>query len=443
MRDVAIVLVFVWLIPRILRDPFIGSLTWIVFSVLNPHRLTWGFAFSLPFAMVTALLTLVSLLINTKQPRNLPLTPITVTLLLLVLWMNLSTFQAIFPDSAQVQYVKVMKTFFMTFIVLITVRTKEQIHLAVLCTAASVAFYGVKGGIFTILSGGGDRVWGPADSYIQDNNGLALALIMTCPLLWYLQAQEQRRWIKRGIWAGMGLCLVAAIGTYSRGALLAIGATLFMLWLKSKRKVVFAVAFVPVIPIAAVLMPDQWTDRMNTIQTYEQDASALGRINAWWMCYNLAKDRLFGGGFSIYDYETFIRYAPDPNDVHAAHSIYFAALGEHGFVGLFLYLAFGFFCWRAASRVVRLSRGVADLQWAYNLGTMLQVTMVSFAVGGAFLSLLYFDVPYYLAMILVALDALVKRHLEEAQRERRQITKRAKRGIPALQPSARAPGPSP
>jgi probable O-glycosylation ligase (exosortase A-associated) len=236
---------------------------------------------------------------------------------------------------------------------------------------------------------------------------------------------------------------VAAIGTYSRGALLAIGATLFMLWLKSKRKVVFAVAFVPVIPIAAMLMPEQWTERMNTIQTYEQDASALGRINAWWMCYNLAKDRLFGGGFSIYDYETFIRYAPDPNDVHAAHSIYFAALGEHGFVGLFLYLAFGFFCWRAASRVVRLSKGVADLQWAYTLGTMLQVTMVSFAVGGAFLSLLYFDVPYYLAMILVALDALVKRHLEEAQRERRQITKGARRGIPSLQPSARAPGPSP
>ena len=32
--------------------------------------------------------------------------------------------------------------------------------------------------------------------------------------------------------------------------------------------------------------------------------------------------------------EMFARYAPDPDDVHDAHSIYFEVLGEHGFVGL-------------------------------------------------------------------------------------------------------------
>ena len=31
--------------------------------------------------------------------------------------------------------------------------------------------------------------------------------------------------------------------------------------------------------------------------------------------------------------------APDPLDPHAAHSIYFQVLGEHGFVGLFLFVA--------------------------------------------------------------------------------------------------------
>ena len=36
------------------------------------------------------------------------------------------------------------------------------------------AFYGVKGGIFTIMHGGDYRVWGPEDSFIEGNNELAL-----------------------------------------------------------------------------------------------------------------------------------------------------------------------------------------------------------------------------------------------------------------------------
>ena len=36
--------------------------------------------------------------------------------------------------------------------------------------------------------------------------------------------------------------------------------------------------------------------------------------------------------------QLFQLYAPDPTDIHAAHSIYFQILGEQGFVGLFLFL---------------------------------------------------------------------------------------------------------
>lgn len=71
---------------------------------------------------------------------------------------------------------------------------------------------------------------------------------------------------------------------------------------------------------------------------YAQDSSALGRLNAWWMAFNLAKANFFGGGFAIYNAQTFALYAPDPTDIHAAHSIYFMVLGEHGFVGLALFL---------------------------------------------------------------------------------------------------------
>ena len=134
------------------------------------------------------------------------------------------------------------------------------------------------------------------------------------------------------------------------------------------------------------------------------------------MAFNLAVDRpLTGGGFEIYDARTFALYAPNPNDVHAAHSLYFQALGEHGFVGLALYLALGWATWRTAAAIIRLSRGKPELAWALGLATMSQASMVGFAVGGAFLSLLYFDMPYYLMAALIATRILVEQSLKAGQ----------------------------
>jgi len=33
----------------------------------------------------------------------------------------------------------------------------------------------------------GERVYGPPGSFIEDNNALGLALVMTLPLMWYVQ----------------------------------------------------------------------------------------------------------------------------------------------------------------------------------------------------------------------------------------------------------------
>jgi len=140
---------------------------------------------------------------------------------------------------------------------------------------------------------------------------------------------------------------------------------------------------------------------METISTYEHDASATGRLNAWWMAWNLAKANFFGGGFMIYTPELFARYAPDPLDVHAAHSIYFMVLGEHGFVGLFLFLLLWFFVWRSAGRLRIQGQQLAQTQWLSHLGAMCQVSLAGYAVGGAFLSLSYYDLPYNILILVV------------------------------------------
>src|SRR3954469_15118059 len=104
----------------------------------------------------------------------------------------------------------------------------------------------------------------------------------------------------------MVLSGIAVLGTYSRGGLVAVCAMLLFLWLKSRRKVLFALLLIPIVPIAVTVMPERWFERMDTISSYEQDASAMGRINSWKTAINIANDRpLVGGGFELYSYETF------------------------------------------------------------------------------------------------------------------------------------------
>ena len=152
-------------------------------------------------------------------------------------------------------------------------------------------------------------------------------------------------------------------------------------------------------------MPESWHDRMQTIENYQQDQSAMGRINAWRFAFNLAKDRpLVGGGNQAFTPDLFKRYAPQPENWHDSHSIYFEILGEHGFVGMALFLLLGWFTWRTCSLVAKQARPHPDGQWMADLASMLQVSLVAYATSGAFLGLAYFDLYYH----LIALVVLIK-----------------------------------
>jgi probable O-glycosylation ligase (exosortase A-associated) len=235
----------------------------------------------------------------------------------------------------------------------------------------------------------------------------------------FLQLQAKRAWLRHGLTLLMLLSAIAALGTQSRGALLALGAMAVMLFARGGgRRLWLGIALVIVGAALIAFMPATWDQRMSTIVDYQRDSSAMGRINAWWMAWNLAKDRFFGGGYAIYDQATFARYAPNPLDVHAAHSIFFQVLGEHGFVGLALFLLLGYMIWRWAGWLRRNAPGNPETEWAADLGSLCQVSLIGFAVGGAFLSLAYFDLPYNLLVLVVVARRCVHLPVEAQAAER-------------------------
>jgi putative inorganic carbon (hco3(-)) transporter len=401
LRDIAIFLVVAIGIPFILRNPAVGIGYWVWLSLMNPHRAAWGFAYSFPFAFVVLVATVIGLFL-TKEPRQLKGGAAAWVLLAFVMWMCFTTLFALEPDRAIKLLERVVKIMFVTFLALYTLYKREHVMGLMLIIVVSIAFYGVKGGVFTIVRGGENLVWGPPESFIKDNNALALAVIMTIPLLAYFYIMSTKTWMRAAIVVSIGLCAASALGTYSRGGLLAIIAMSAFLWIKAKSKLWLGLVVVLLGLGFYSFMPQKWEERMDTIGTYEQDRSANARIQTWTMLTNLALDRpLVGGGFEPYTAEVFRRYLPDYDRAHSAHSIYFQVLGEHGFAGLALFIVFWMLTWQLSRRIIKHTKNDPQSKWAYWLAAMIQVSLIGYFVGGMFLNLAYWDMPYYLMIALV------------------------------------------
>jgi probable O-glycosylation ligase (exosortase A-associated) len=261
-------------------------------------------------------------------------------------------------------------------------------------------------------------IHGPDGGMNAANNEFGVSLIMVLPLIFYQWQLATNRHLRRGLMVLGFLVGLAVILTYSRGALLGVCTMGAVLWLKSRAKIPAAFLIAAVALFVYSFAPQQWFDRMNTIEHYEGDGSAEGRIYMWNVSLKIAEAHpLLGGGFRV-------THWPDATNsvlVHtslprlqagkAAHSIYFDVLSEHGWVGLALFLMIGVYSWLNCSWLIRRSRGQPELAWANTLGKMGQAVLAGFWVGGAFQSLAYFDEYWCLLFIFEAARRVVAREI--------------------------------
>jgi probable O-glycosylation ligase (exosortase A-associated) len=431
MRDVLLSLVLVGMMPVSVMRPFIGALMFAIISLANPHRLTWSFAYSLPWAMSFAILTISGLLLTRDRLVGDSLRRYSLVLIYL-LWTVITTAFALVPDSALIQLERVAKIHVMCLVTLCLLTDWKKCKQLVWVTVCCIAFYGLKGGIFTILNGGHFIVWGPRSSAIEDNNELAAALVMIVPLMYWLYIQCQRWWLRLAIAFSALMSAASVFGSHSRGALLAVIAMSTFLLVKTRHKIIVAILLIACGGGLVAFMPQAYWDRMATIETYQQDASAMGRINTWKTAINIANQRVTGGGFNYYNRATFERYAPNPDAVHSSHSIYFQALGEHGWIGFVIFISILAYVWMQCRHIIRHARDTDDGRSKWLLARMIQVSMIGLCVGGAFVNIGNWDMVYYLAITAMA----VARNVDVQVAQHKYGAKTAPRASSATYPTA-------
>jgi putative inorganic carbon (HCO3(-)) transporter len=413
-RAIFLLLLFLGILVRTVGAPQAGVLGWTWLTLMTPNQLVWGFVSTLPLNLILAIVTLICWGLS-PEPKRLPLNLAMGLWLSFMVYITLTTVFALAPDLAWERWDRTIKVMALGLLVASIMTNQIRIHSLVWVIVLSLGFFGVRGGVFTLITGGGFHVLGAESSSLTDNNYLALALCTIIPLMNYLRMQSEWRWVRIGMIVGMGLMVLAIIGTYSRGGLIGLAVMGGYLWWRSRQKILIAAIGIVILIPALQFMPDIWHQRMATIETAEEDASFQGRVQAWHFAINVAESRpLLGAGFGGSETtEVFNAYFHDPEGGrapgHSAHSIYFQVLGDHGFVALAIYLGMLAATWWYTGTIRRIARPDPTLAWARDLASMIQVSLLGFMVAGAGLSMAYYDMIYLLIGITVALQQLVLR----------------------------------
>jgi len=414
-RDLILLAALVSVFPLILRAPAIGILTWIWITLMSPQREVYGFLAGFQLNFYFAALTAIAWIFS-KEKKIAPMNPVTALVVLFGVWASITTYYALHRTFSYDLWDRTMKTLILTLAVMTVANTKMRIQAVVWVTVLSLAYFGVKGGGFVLLTGGRNHVFGPENTMIEDNNNLGLALVMILPLIDYLRTTSERYWVRLGLVVAMGLTIVAVIGTYSRGALASLAVMGLFYAIKSRAGLIPLVLGGMVVLALPSLVPSTWFERMSTINTYNQDDSFEGRVSAWRTSFNIAKDRITGGGFSSVNLDDVALAYPSPGSLtfgRAAHSIYFEVLGDHGFIGLALFLMLLAAAWYNTAATLSFAKNKPELDWAVKLARMMQVSIIGFMTGGALLSLAYYDGFLIIVALTAALLLVVKKPLTQ------------------------------
>jgi putative inorganic carbon (HCO3(-)) transporter len=246
------------------------------------------------------------------------------------------------------------------------------------------------------------RIAGPVDNngtgMYADENAFGLLFVSLSAYIWYMGLSRTGL-----LWRGLSAlaliaCWHAVFLTASRGAILSLIVVNGMLVWRMK-KVVLGAGFLMLFSVAAIFYGgDTMLERMSSVPGYEQDASALGRLEAWGAGISMAVDRpLFGVGPGKF-IDAFEHYSA--NQPRQAHNNFIQTLAEIGVVGLIL------LCYLLVSLAAELKN--RNKAVSVNLSTGLSLVSVvregSFAaligltVGSLFLSMQIDEVLYLVVL---------------------------------------------
>ena len=260
------------------------------------------------------------------------------------------------------------------------------------------------------------RTYVYGNPFMGDGNDFSLSICIVIPMAILLLQSTQHKYLKVICIVAICILMIAIVGMQSRGATLAVGMVFFYLWWYGRQKILGAMMIATAVLVAFLFAPPQYFERIDSIRNFEQESSAHTRIVAWKAAINMAVEEPLTGVGSGHFPLNFGAYQSEFVGNLTAHSMYFLILGELGFPGIIFLLSILLTNIFRNRRLMKLARGSPDdprsAEFA-RLFFLLNGSVISFCVAGAFLSVAYYPHLYVLTALCSASQLMFQRYQAE------------------------------
>ena len=394
-----------------LKYPYISLSGIIWIDTIKPQQLSFSFLAEKPLSFLATGIFFLSVFLNIRAIKFPKVKMPLIMLILMMIWITVTTLKAQYPDLAMFKYEVAIKTMiFVTWMPFI-LDSRKKIECLIWIFIVSVGFFIFIEGCKTILGGGGYSISivqsSAVNSGITETSTFSALTVAIAPFICYLylysSAARNNKYLRFYLLVLGITSLFAVIGTYARTGLVAAAVLAVLMFFISRHKwsllIIGVVSGLIIIP----MLQSDWVARMSTITNANEENSALVRLLVWrWTIDYASKHPVFGGGFFSYNDNRLMlqQYARDDEVVEvnekgrAFHSIIFELLGEHGYVGLLIYLSLIGFSLKAL--LPFLGKKYQEISWLHYLSKMIMISVIVYIVGGLFVSIAFEPWLFYI-----------------------------------------------
>lgn len=412
MTTLALFVYMVAVLGASLRWPMLAGFAYLWLSVSHPQTGNGGF-FAWQWSLITIAVFILSYIAHPNKHFSLK-SNIYVCAILFFVWTTITTAVGLAPIVGWSVWWDFARMLLAVLAIGGAISQRQDLNFAVLAIVAGVGSVIASGVAQVVLSGGTSHVLGIPGSDFGSNNDVArLFGVSGLPFVLFLSFHAQNALLRKICRFAVWGCVLAIIGTYSRGAFVALVATFAYWGLISRRRSMFVVQGIVLILVVSVVLStgasNAFLARMSSIQDYEQDKSFQGREFAWDFAKDMAARRpLTGGGFGAFRLDYNAGNVDGRGPWKDAHSIYFEVLGEHGYVGLVLYLLLLGGTFFKAIAITRRCKGHPELYWERDLAIAAQLSLVFHLAGGITISTTYMQYMFFTILIVASLDKITR-----------------------------------
>ncbi|MBI5149412.1 MAG: O-antigen ligase family protein [Candidatus Omnitrophica bacterium] len=244
-------------------------------------------------------------------------------------------------------------------------------------------------------------------NYVYVNrNGFAGQLAAMLPIAYMLGNASKKKFPRYlGLFTALW-CIIGVILTYSRGGLLGVFAGIAGLLLVEKRKTKFIIIILLLTGLILPRLSEKYTGRIETIETYQEDASAMGRVAANYAALNMFKENPFMGVGAGNFNDVIMAYTPPEylkwvEEGKSVHNIVMQVASDMGILGLtifFLLIGGGF-----KNSFIKVAEDAPERESTINILRMLCIALFVSFVTAQFGQGAYFGRLFYLLAFLSAM----------------------------------------